>query len=174
MRAPPTTVQMAYARIAGIGREAERQGVQLLPLDEADLALLAHERELQLLRSLSELEDVISRACLDRAPHRLAGWVREFADHFHGFYHGYSGKQSKAANALFAVEASRRWAADGVTANAAMPGYPLTNLQQNDSAKALAGMTRIRVPEPKTIEQGAATSVLLATAPLLDGTGGRR
>ena len=81
--------------------------------------------------------------------------------------------QSKTANALFAVEASRRWAADGVTANAAMPGYILTNLQQNDSAEALAGMTRIRVPEPKTIEQGAATSVLLATSPLLDGTGGR-
>ncbi len=81
--------------------------------------------------------------------------------------------QSKTANALFAVEANRRWAADGVTANAAMPGYILTNLQQNDSAEALAGMTRIRVPEPKTIEQGAATSVLLATSPLLDGTGGR-
>jgi arginyl-tRNA synthetase len=84
---PVYYVQMAYARIAGIGREAERRDIQRVPLHKVDLALLAHERELELLRSLSELEDVIARACLDRAPHRLAGWVREFADHFHGFYH---------------------------------------------------------------------------------------
>ena len=76
-----------HARIQGIGREAERRGLQRVPLAKADLALLAHERELELLRALSHLEEVITRACVDRAPHRLAGWVREFADHFHGFYH---------------------------------------------------------------------------------------
>ena len=30
--------------------------------------------------------------------------------------------QSKTANVLFAVEATRRWADDGITANALMPG----------------------------------------------------
>lgn len=36
--------------------------------------------------------------------------------------------QSKAANSLFAVEATRRWAAEGITANAVMPGgSPLTS-----------------------------------------------
>jgi NAD(P)-dependent dehydrogenase (short-subunit alcohol dehydrogenase family) len=62
---------------------------------------------------------------------------------------------------------------DGITANCAVPGYILTNLQQHDSPEALAGMTRFRIPEPKTVEQGAATSVLLATSPLLNGIGGR-
>ena len=37
--------------------------------------------------------------------------------------------QSKTANVLFAVEATRRWATDGITANALMPGgiWPTCN-----------------------------------------------
>ena len=84
--------------------------------------------------------------------------------------------QSKTANVLFAVEASRRWAADGITANALMPGVIHTNLQRHiDLEWAMAraraeGGAEVMV---KTPEQGAATSVLLATSPLLDGIGGR-
>jgi NAD(P)-dependent dehydrogenase (short-subunit alcohol dehydrogenase family) len=37
--------------------------------------------------------------------------------------------QSKTATVLFAVEATRRWAADSITANALMPGAIATNLQ---------------------------------------------
>ena len=84
--------------------------------------------------------------------------------------------QSKTANVLFAVEASRRWAADGITVNALMPGVIHTNLQRHiDLEWAMAraraeGGAEVMV---KTPEQGAATSVLLATSPLLDGIGGR-
>src|SRR5271170_3395906 len=39
--------------------------------------------------------------------------------------------QSKTANVLFAVEATRRWARDGITANALMPGGIATNLQRH-------------------------------------------
>ena len=39
--------------------------------------------------------------------------------------------QSKTANVLFAVEAARRWADDGITANALMPGVIATNLQRH-------------------------------------------
>jgi NAD(P)-dependent dehydrogenase (short-subunit alcohol dehydrogenase family) len=83
--------------------------------------------------------------------------------------------QSKTANILFAVEATRRWAADGITANALMPGGIETNLQRHvdpeymERARAQSG-GRIRF---KTVEQGAATSVLLAASPLLEGVGGR-
>ena len=38
--------------------------------------------------------------------------------------------QSKTANVLFAVEATRRWAADGIFTNALMPGGIRTNLQR--------------------------------------------
>jgi NAD(P)-dependent dehydrogenase (short-subunit alcohol dehydrogenase family) len=76
--------------------------------------------------------------------------------------------QSKTAGILFAVGASSRWAADGITVNALNPGAILTNLQRHVGS-------RLRTPEEfqKTVEQGAATSVLLAVSPLLEGVGGR-
>lgn len=74
--------------------------------------------------------------------------------------------QSKTANVLFAVEATRRWAAEGITANSLMPGSIATNLQRH-SGGAQSN------PLAKTTEQGASASVLLATSPLLEGIGGR-
>jgi arginyl-tRNA synthetase len=84
---PVYYVQMAYARIAGIGREAAKRDVVRRPLDDVDLSLLVEPRELDVLRSLSELPEVVEVACLERAPHKLTTWVRELADRFHGFYH---------------------------------------------------------------------------------------
>ncbi|MFC1438629.1 SDR family NAD(P)-dependent oxidoreductase [Streptacidiphilus sp. N1-10] len=85
--------------------------------------------------------------------------------------------QSKTANILFAVEAFRRWADDGITANALNPGrIPSTRLMRHmePSPQALApGNANSTGVSVKTVEQGAATSVLLAASPLLDGVGGR-
>ncbi len=80
--------------------------------------------------------------------------------------------QSKTANVLFAVEATRRWANDGITSNALMPGAIFdTRLGRHvDAGHAASAMKQL---ELKTVEQGAATSVLLAASPLLDGVGGR-
>src|SRR4051812_32755132 len=61
--------------------------------------------------------------------------------------------QSKTANVLFAVEANYRWAGHGITVNAVHPGA--------------VG------PGGKTVQQGAATSALLAGSPLVEGVGGR-
>jgi NAD(P)-dependent dehydrogenase (short-subunit alcohol dehydrogenase family) len=76
--------------------------------------------------------------------------------------------QSKTANVLFAVSATARWARDGITVNALMPGAIRTNLQRHVGGQISTGQLRW-----KTIEQGASTSVLLATSPLLKGIGGR-
>ena len=84
--------------------------------------------------------------------------------------------QSKTANALFAVEASRRWASDGILANSLMPGGIWTNLQRHWSAEFQAEQeeyARQNDIPMKTPEQGAATSVLLAASPLVEGVGGR-
>jgi NAD(P)-dependent dehydrogenase (short-subunit alcohol dehydrogenase family) len=82
--------------------------------------------------------------------------------------------QSKTANVLFAVEATRRWAADGITANAVHPGAILaTNLSRHLRPEAVAGLRTSGMYEFKTIEQGAATSVLVATSRRLEGIGGR-
>src|SRR5258708_31076546 len=45
--------------------------------------------------------------------------------------------QSKTANVLFAVEATKRWADDGITANAVMPGGIRTRLQRYVSGEDL-------------------------------------
>jgi NAD(P)-dependent dehydrogenase (short-subunit alcohol dehydrogenase family) len=79
--------------------------------------------------------------------------------------------QSKTAIVLFAVEATRRWAADGITANAVMPGGIRTNLQQYQSGPEWDAIDAAY--DWKTVEEGAATSVFVATSPLLDGIGGR-
>ena len=84
---PVFYIQMAHARIHGIARKAAEVGIVRGPLADSSLALLVHERELEVLRSLSELPDVVAIAARDRAPHRITTWVRELAGTFHGFYH---------------------------------------------------------------------------------------
>jgi NAD(P)-dependent dehydrogenase (short-subunit alcohol dehydrogenase family) len=84
--------------------------------------------------------------------------------------------QAKTANVLFAVAAAERWAGDGITANALHPGGIRTRLQRYVSDEELARMRQQAGAGGiawKTPEQGAATSVLLAASPLLDGVGGR-
>jgi arginyl-tRNA synthetase len=87
MENPVFYVQMAYARIRSIKRVADERGVERNAIDQADRSLLIHERELDVLRSLSELPDIVLVACRERAPHKIATWVRELAGAFHGFYH---------------------------------------------------------------------------------------
>ena len=91
--------------------------------------------------------------------------------------------QSKTANVLFAVEAQRRWAADGITANAVHPGPIIeTNLARHMDPEQVAALRAASAGTSpmdgtqmsfKTIPKGAATSVLVATSPQLEGIGGR-
>jgi len=87
MENPVYYVQYAYARIASIDRVRRERGIERRPLDGVDLGLLVHERELALLRSLTELPDVVLAASRERAPHKVTTWVRRLAGDFHGFYH---------------------------------------------------------------------------------------
>jgi NAD(P)-dependent dehydrogenase (short-subunit alcohol dehydrogenase family) len=91
--------------------------------------------------------------------------------------------QSKTANVLFAVEAARRWGSDGITANAVQPGpVAATGLNRHLEPDALAAL-QAAAPYAETLDgsqgrykttgQGAATAVLVATSPQLDGIGGR-
>jgi NAD(P)-dependent dehydrogenase (short-subunit alcohol dehydrogenase family) len=88
--------------------------------------------------------------------------------------------QSKTAAVLLAVGISRHWAVDGITANALAPGFIHTNLQRLvpvETMRAMGAMDEagnLLTPAYfKTPEQGAATSVLLAGSPLLEGVTGR-
>ncbi len=87
MENPVYYVQYAHARIASIERRRVERGIDRRPLAEVDLSLLVHDRELELLRGLEELPDVVAEAGRDRAPHKVTAWVRGLAGTFHGFYH---------------------------------------------------------------------------------------
>ncbi|MBU2666089.1 SDR family NAD(P)-dependent oxidoreductase [Actinoplanes bogorensis] len=83
--------------------------------------------------------------------------------------------QSKTANVLFAVEAAKRWAPDRIAVNALNPGrIASTGLGRHLAAPPAsfdpAGATGVTV---KDIPQGAATSVLLAASPVVEGVTGR-
>jgi NAD(P)-dependent dehydrogenase (short-subunit alcohol dehydrogenase family) len=75
--------------------------------------------------------------------------------------------QSKTASALFAVGVTARWAEDGITCNAVMPGAIATKLQRH------TGGLRTPVERQKTPQQGAATTLYVATSAELEGIGGR-
>uniref|UniRef100_A0A7S4M8J1 Uncharacterized protein n=1 Tax=Vannella robusta TaxID=1487602 RepID=A0A7S4M8J1_9EUKA len=82
--------------------------------------------------------------------------------------------QSKTANLLFAVELNRRMHNEGlkITANAVHPGVIKTELGRD-----LSGVEGLLItlgsPFLKSIPQGAATTVYVATAPELEGIGGK-
>jgi hypothetical protein len=83
--------------------------------------------------------------------------------------------QSKTANSLFAVEATRRWAADGIVTNAVNPGGVATGLQRDFTQKQkdyLAEAEASGVFVYKTVQQGAATTLVAAVAPEFAHTGG--
>jgi NAD(P)-dependent dehydrogenase (short-subunit alcohol dehydrogenase family) len=85
--------------------------------------------------------------------------------------------QSKTANVLFTVEAAKRWAHDAITVNALTPGRIHTGLMRHLAAQPTPPPARFQADNPdisyKSVEQGAATSVLLAASPLLEGVTGR-
>jgi arginyl-tRNA synthetase len=83
---PVYYVQYGHARIASILRKAEERRVALRPIGEADLSLLTHERELDLLRAIAEAPAEVRRAAELRAPHRLTHASKDLAALFHRFY----------------------------------------------------------------------------------------
>ncbi len=83
--------------------------------------------------------------------------------------------QSKTANSLFSVEATRRWARDGIVANTVNPGGVATGLQRSFTPQQRASLDAAAaagVFAYKTVEQRAATTMVAAVAPKLADTGG--
>jgi arginyl-tRNA synthetase len=83
---PVFYVQYAYARICSIFRQAEEQGIAVLPLDQVDLSALRTEEEFDLLRKMGELPEEVEIAAAQYAPHRLIRYVYEIASQFHSYY----------------------------------------------------------------------------------------
>ena len=82
--------------------------------------------------------------------------------------------QSKLANLLFAKQLAKRLASQGstVTANAVHPGVIMSGLQRSMPAAQRFGMALVAPIAFKSIPEGAATQVYVATRPELDGVSG--
>jgi NAD(P)-dependent dehydrogenase (short-subunit alcohol dehydrogenase family) len=88
--------------------------------------------------------------------------------------------QSKTASILFMTALAKKWASDGITVNALHPGGVITKLQRSLDEAQLRYVGAMdeqgRRPEVpagwKSVGQGAATSVLLAASPLVQGVSG--
>ncbi len=73
------------------------------------------------------------------------------------------------------MEATRRWARDGIVANTVNPGGVVTGLQRNFTPQQRASLNAAAaagVFSYKTVQQGAATTIVAAVAPQLTRTGG--
>ena len=83
---PVYYVQYGHARIASILRKASDEGIELRPIEEVDLTLLASEQEQDLMRALADVPGTIAIAAEHRAPHRLTHAAQDLAATFHRFY----------------------------------------------------------------------------------------
>ena len=81
--------------------------------------------------------------------------------------------QSKLANVLFTYELDRRRGNAPVTVNAVHPGFVASNFGRNNRGVIGLVMTRLVPLFAKSVVEGAATSVYLASSPEAAGVSGR-
>jgi arginyl-tRNA synthetase len=81
---PVYYVQYAHARLASLQRNAADLGLKLDA--DADLGLLTHPREGDLIRTIGEFPKVLRTAAELREPHRLARYLENLASAYHKFY----------------------------------------------------------------------------------------
>ena len=80
--------------------------------------------------------------------------------------------QSKLANVLFTYELARRLEGKEVTANALHPGFVATRFAENNGGLYKAAMSLVHL-FARTPEQGARTSIYLASSPQVEGVSGK-
>ena len=81
--------------------------------------------------------------------------------------------QSKLANVIFTYDLARRLAGTSVTANALHPGFVATRFGHNNGGMMSAGLKLFQKIAAKPPEQGAQTSLYLATSPEVEGVTGK-
>jgi arginyl-tRNA synthetase len=82
---PVFYVQMAHARLSGIFRTADRAPDSVS--GTLELSALPASQDIELLKKLVLLPEIVEKAARDRQPHRIIGYLRDLATVIHGWYH---------------------------------------------------------------------------------------
>ncbi|MBN1993726.1 MAG: arginine--tRNA ligase [Anaerolineae bacterium] len=80
---PVYYVQYGHARIASIFRKAQEEGASM---QGGEVSLLTHPAELELIRQMLRLREVVALAAQTFSPHHLTYYAQELASAFHAFY----------------------------------------------------------------------------------------
>jgi arginyl-tRNA synthetase len=89
---PGLSVQYAHARVCGVFRKAAERGFAPGDYDHADMQALATDppreldAELNLMRAILRLDEVVERAAETLEPHHLTTYGSELAEAYHIFY----------------------------------------------------------------------------------------
>jgi arginyl-tRNA synthetase len=83
---PVYYVQYAHARICSIIAKAGEKGV--LPAKFADInaALLIEDQEREIIKKLSQFQELVAGSALAAEPHRVAAYLMELVGQFHSYY----------------------------------------------------------------------------------------
>ena len=80
---PVYYVQYAHARISSVLRNARERGIEW---PDGNVLLLEHPAELDLVKKMLQLPDLVEVAATNLAPHSLPHYAQELATAFHNFY----------------------------------------------------------------------------------------
>jgi arginyl-tRNA synthetase len=80
---PVFYVQYGHARIASIFRKAQEEGASMAG---GDVALLTHPSEMELIRQMLRLREIVAHAAATLSPHSLTYYAQDLATAFHAFY----------------------------------------------------------------------------------------
>lgn len=86
MENPVYYIQYAYARICSIIKKAEQEGIKIDKNKEVNLHLLDKEEEIELIKKLSSLKEVVRKSALTWKPHLLTTYLYDLASSFHKYY----------------------------------------------------------------------------------------
>jgi NAD(P)-dependent dehydrogenase (short-subunit alcohol dehydrogenase family) len=182
----PESVRACVAEVRRLGLELHaiiaNAGIMALPKLE-----LLHGYELQFLTNhighfmlvtglLESLSPAARVVMVSSDAHRRAPPAGIDFDNLSGerSYRGWTAYgRSKLANLLFAKQLARRFDGSARTANAVHPGVIRTQLQRHMPSVVSAAMTLAGPLVLKTVEQGAATQVYVATRPELANVSGQ-
>jgi arginyl-tRNA synthetase len=83
---PVFYVQYAHARVASIFEQARKSGVELGDSAAAAIERLELTEELELIRKMSQFNDVLEDSVRELEPHRLVFYLLDLAGEFHRYY----------------------------------------------------------------------------------------